>query len=169
MSEPVLHIEEDGSPIGLVSRAEADNNGLLHQIAVVYVIDAAGAILVQERSDGRFDHSAAGHVDGEESPLIAAERELAEELGITGASLEYIGQSESEEFGSPSGSHVRHRYQVFCCEAEPVRLQPGEVESVSFWDVSDVRQAMTARPEDFAGGFVATLPLIVAHMERRRS
>jgi len=72
--------------LGEVSVPEAHQKGLLHRISVVYLTNNKNQILIQKRSDGRLDHSAAGHVDVGESYLAAAERELEEELGVRGLS-----------------------------------------------------------------------------------
>lgn len=83
----VIVVDENDQVVGTMDKAEAHRTGVLHRIAVVYVENPAGQILVQVRSNGRLDHSAAGHVDVGESYLEAAQRELHEELGVSGVEL----------------------------------------------------------------------------------
>jgi isopentenyldiphosphate isomerase len=78
--DEVIWVDEQDNILGSVTLDKAHLDGLLHRIAVVYLTNDLGQILIQERDDGRLDHSAAGHVDIGESYLEAAKRELAEEL-----------------------------------------------------------------------------------------
>lgn len=93
MTELVEWIDKNDKVLGVVPLKKAHGEFLLHKIAVVYVVNSDGQILVQERLSGRLDHSAAGHVDPGESYEQAAKRELCEELGICGVELLEIGES----------------------------------------------------------------------------
>jgi len=67
MNNNIVVVNEKDEVIGVMSRAEAHKNGIPHRIAVIYVENQKGEILVQVRMTGRLDHSSAGHVDpGEE-------------------------------------------------------------------------------------------------------
>lgn len=57
-------------------------------IIVLYNTDT----LLMRKSYGKCDWvSPGGHIDGDETPLMAAKRELYEETGIKGSPLKYIG------------------------------------------------------------------------------
>ena len=96
MSDVVLVNEKD-EVIGTLSRAEAHKRGAPHRIAVVYVENSRGEVLVQVRMNGRLDHSSAGHVDPGEEYVDTAKRELREELGIDSVELRRVGHGVSEE------------------------------------------------------------------------
>ncbi len=74
---------------------EAWAKGLYHQIVRIILMDDADNIILQKRSSSmevypdKWTDSASGHVDYNESPDVAAHRELKEELGVV-ADLEYV-------------------------------------------------------------------------------
>ena|SRR3989344_799012 len=130
MNEVVVVNEKD-EVIGTMPKEEAHKDGTLHRIAVTYVENGKGEILVQNRADGYVDHSSAGHVDPGESYLEAAKRELSEELGVSGVELKYVGHSRTLEEKYP-GAVVSHIFDIFSCVADPGKLQEDEVKSV-YW------------------------------------
>lgn len=84
--------DASGKWIGQYPRSECHGNpALIHQSVHVVVFDRSGKrILLQKRSlskdiqPGKWDTAVGGHVAAGESVEAAAQRELAEELGITG-------------------------------------------------------------------------------------
>lgn len=91
-AEEVLDVvDADDVVVGAATRGEIHRHGHRHRAVHVLVYDASGKIYVQRRSwtkdcsPGLWDTSAAGHVDRGESYADAAQRELAEELGVVSA------------------------------------------------------------------------------------
>lgn len=89
MDEIVEILTEDGQKTGeMIKKVEAHNNGICHGISVIALINNEGKLLIQKRAKnkktepGKWDLSAAGHIDGGESPKKAALREANEEIGI---------------------------------------------------------------------------------------
>jgi isopentenyldiphosphate isomerase len=75
-------------PIGRERREVVHSRELFHRAIHVFVLDAAGRMLVQKRSmlkdsaAGLWCSSCSGHLDAGEDYLGAAVRELEEELGL---------------------------------------------------------------------------------------
>jgi isopentenyl-diphosphate delta-isomerase len=162
MSEDLVEwIDAGGTTIGLVSRARAHDEGLLHKVSVVYLTRPNGDILVQQRMSGRFDHSAAGHVDPGETYEEAAARELFEELGVKDVALKEVGLVARHEKLPEKGANVWHQYKVFECEAEPLHLDPRAVKAVEWRSPLEIREEMADDQGDarYTGGFKATLEL----------
>lgn len=162
-ADPVIAVDENDKEIGLISRAQAHKEGILHRISVVYLLAAKGNILVQERADGRYDHSSAGHVDPGETYLDAANRELFEELGVSLVPLEKIAKGASSESDIEKGTNIRHVFEIFAAYAEPKTLLETEVKNV-FWDsprriLEEMKDANNNSL--YAGGFRASLPLFM--------
>jgi isopentenyldiphosphate isomerase len=84
-------LDESGAPTGRTApRSVVHRDGLLHRAVHVWLVDAVeGEVLLQQRAavkdswPGRWDISSAGHLSAGETSLPTAQRELAEELGIT--------------------------------------------------------------------------------------
>lgn len=153
----VIWIDESDQALGEVSLAKAHQEGLLHRISVVYLTNDINQVLIQKRTDGRLDHSAAGHVDVGESYLEAAKRELEEELGISSVDLKEIGDCSSNE----NGKKIRHRFKVFQCKTNYGQLDPNEVKEVFWANPMEIWDDMKNDSGDkkYCGGFKATLAL----------
>jgi isopentenyldiphosphate isomerase len=93
---PVVIVDEEDRVIGAAPLKEVWKKGWMHRIVRIMVEDTDGRVLLQKRSKHMelfpecWDHSAAGHVDEGDSYEQAAERELQEELGISGFDLKEI-------------------------------------------------------------------------------
>ena len=161
MDELLDLVNEKDEVIGTMPKSEAHKNGTLHRIAVIYVENTNGEILVQNRVDGYLDHSSAGHVDPGESYEEAAKRELGEELGIKDVELKYIGHGRTLREKYP-GSVVSHAFDIFSCMAEPGDLQVDEVKSVHWADPLKILGEMQKDKSRFCGGFIESLKIYLS-------
>jgi isopentenyldiphosphate isomerase len=161
-NDDVVVVNEHDQIVGTMPRPDAHRNGTAHRIAVTYVENHVGEIIVQVRSNGSLDHSSAGHVAPGESYAEAAARELAEELGIWGVELAKIGHTVSHEPPSPAATLTAHVFDVFLCRAERWNhLEHGEVGN-AFWGNPTRILADMLNPGSltrYAGGFRASLPI----------
>ncbi|HET9111023.1 MAG TPA: NUDIX domain-containing protein [Ktedonobacterales bacterium] len=85
-------VDEQDRVIGRVRRGDAHHNrALIHRSVQVMVFDSAGRALLQRRSarkdlfPGYYCASASGHVISGDDYTTTAQRELAEELGVSAA------------------------------------------------------------------------------------
>jgi isopentenyl-diphosphate Delta-isomerase len=134
---------EAGTATGLVkSRAAIHADGDWHVAAFLWVFDERGRIVLQERSPdkdvwpGRWDASAAGHVQAGEPIEDAARRELAEELGLEVSLAELLRDApHREERRHANGMIDREHHAVFFVRADrPLdTYRPGpEVTAIAF-------------------------------------
>lgn len=81
-------VDENDNIIGVKTRGEIHAEGLMHRAVHILVFNNAGELFLQKRSlskdeqPGKWDSSAAGHLDSGEDYHDCARREIAEELGI---------------------------------------------------------------------------------------
>jgi len=81
-------VDENDNVIAVKTRGEIHAECLMHRAVHILVFNSAGELFLQKRSlskdeqPGKWDSSAAGHVDSGESYEDCARREIAEELGI---------------------------------------------------------------------------------------
>lgn len=91
--EIVALVDHSGAVVGHAERSVVRRDNLLHAATAVLVRDGEGRIYVHRRSPdkdwapGAHDAAAGGVVGHGEDPTACAQRELTEELGITGAEL----------------------------------------------------------------------------------
>jgi len=89
MSEEIFDVVNDRNEvIGQETRSVVHARGLKHRAVHVLVFRKNGDLFIQKRSmakdadPGRWDTSAAGHLDAGEGYMEAARREVKEELGV---------------------------------------------------------------------------------------
>lgn len=89
VSEELLDVvDENDVVIAVKKRGEIHAEGLMHRAVHILLFNSKGELFLQKRSmskdeqPGKWDSSAAGHVDSGEEYLDCARREIAEELGI---------------------------------------------------------------------------------------
>jgi 8-oxo-dGTP pyrophosphatase MutT (NUDIX family) len=103
VSEIVALVDRSGAVVGSESRTVVRRDNLLHAATAVLVRDPAGRIYVHRRSPDKdwapsaHDAAAGGVMAYGEKPADSAARELAEELGVTGAALRPLGLSVYED------------------------------------------------------------------------
>lgn len=157
----VIWVDDNDNVLGEITRQKAHQEGLLHRVAVIYLLNDKGEILVNERAkDGHLDHSSAGHVDVGESYLEAAKRELEEELGVSGIVLQDLGASQAQDKGKTFNS--KHMFRVYVCKTAPVKLKEDEVKSVFWAEPKQVLEDMRINPKKYTEGFKSTLKLFLS-------
>jgi isopentenyldiphosphate isomerase len=81
-------VDENDVLIAVKRRGDIHAAGLMHRAVHILLFNSSGELFLQKRSmskdeqPGKWDSSAAGHVDSGEDYLECASREIAEELGI---------------------------------------------------------------------------------------
>lgn len=145
----ILIVNKEDVPIGEAEKSEAREKGLYHRVVRILVFNSKGDLLLQKRSEnakdqaGFLDQSAGGHVDeGEIDPLVAAKRELAEEIGIENVELKYVGKYFMENIGN--GNIVRRFNYVYTCEYDgEFELQEKEVDEISWFSISELEDLLS--------------------------
>ncbi len=161
-------VDERDRVIGAESRGVVHATGLRHRAIHIFVFNGRGELFLQKRSPwkdkhpGKWDSSAAGHLDSGEDYVSAARRELTEELGID------PDRTPLHEFGALAASEATGWEFVRIFQARhggPFRWPAAEIEWGDFFPVEAVQAWIAAHPEDFAPGFLecwrvwrATLP-----------
>jgi aminoglycoside phosphotransferase (APT) family kinase protein len=126
--EQVALVDESGVVVGQAPRSQVRAQNLRHRATGVLVRDSYGLVYVHRRTDtkdvfpGAYDCVAGGVVLAGEEPQAAAERELAEELGVSGVPLRpLLTAAYADEYT---------RYVAYVYEATwdgPIAHQPAEV------------------------------------------
>jgi isopentenyldiphosphate isomerase len=158
--ELVEHVDIDGRVIEVVTRRRMRAENLRHRSVAIVVCATDGRLLVHRRADdkdvypGYWDVAAGGVVAAGEDSDVAAVRELAEELGIAGADLEFVAECRFED------DHAREICRVYRTVHDgPFRFDDGEVSEARLVDADELAALIAV--ESFLPGSVAMLlPLI---------
>ena len=162
MSELVDEVTRQDIPTSQTTTIrEADDQGILHRVAAVFVFDKNGDLLLQvhEKSNGQLDHTVGGHVSAGETYEQAARREMSEEIGLV-APLKTVklGVFSNEQFpGAPD--KILHMFGIFEANVKAGwRFKPTtETKKLIPMPIEDVVRKMNQSPKNFTRGFVNTL------------
>lgn len=154
-------VDADDQVTGTATRADVHANGLLHRAVHVFVHNKRGDILLQRRSllkdahPGVWDSSVSGHLDSGEDYEPAAIRELEEEMGISGATVEEVGRI--KPCAETGWEHVR-LYRTR--HDGSVKFPCAEIDAAMWFPVAEVEAWIANRPADFASGFLECWKLL---------
>jgi isopentenyldiphosphate isomerase len=158
-------VDVEGRVLRLARREECHSDpSLLHRVVHVLVFDRAGRLYLQLRSrhkdiqPGKWDTSVGGHLRPGETELKAAQREMAEELGIQGAPLDCLYQYIMR---SPVETEWVTTYRTVW-EGE-IRPDPREIEDGRFWEAGEIQASLgrglfTPNFEDEYGRWLKVAP-----------
>ena len=149
-------VDSNDLMIEKVTRSEVHRRKLLHRAVHIFVINRKGEIYLQKRSAlkdmhaGKWDSSAAGHLESGEDYAHAAVRELKEELMIrVRKPLVRLGKLKAS---APTDWEF---VELYLCEfSGKIRTHGNEIECGGFFDLGEVADWVEDRPQDFATGFV---------------
>lgn len=159
----ILTVDENDQPLGVVSKQEVWQKGLLHRIVRVMAEDAEGRILLQKRSPhvdifpNAWDHSAAGHVDQNETYEQAAKRETAEEIGLKNVKLEEVAYWRTYDvIGGKILNRFNKLYRIRVTNPELV-LEAEEVTEVKWFTLEEIKQLIKDHPDLVTDGLVQVM------------
>lgn len=146
MKEVIDVIDAHGNAIDKKGRDAVHKEGLLHRGVQVLVFNPRGELFVQQRAMGKdtypgfWEGSLSGHVHSGESLVMAAERELHEELGVfvTPKHLMEVAQyglNEDEE-------RMLVTLYVLRDYKGKINTQSEEVKQGEFWPLEKVEEEM---------------------------
>lgn len=153
-------LDENGIKTGeILPRDEIHKQGLWHRIIVVAIVNEKNQILIQQRSNtkdknpGMWDISVTGHLSAGQDSLMAATREISEEVSVSlGYSVEvrdfrFMFSYRKEE--QVNDHHYdRQFYDFFILRqsgltTENIKFQTSEVQAVRFvtiHELNDMRE-----------------------------
>ena len=156
----ILFVDQHDVVIGSGTKQEVWQKGIWHRIVRLFIFNSKGELLITRRAPGlaslpgRWDQSAAGHVDVGEEYREAAERELVEEVGISGVTLAEVGKTQHEDKDEPDKIKKRFSTLYVGKYDGDVVLNPDEVSEVYWIPPKELSEWMDRSPNDFTEGFV---------------
>lgn len=153
-------VDSTGTPVGAATVSEAHAApGQLHRAFSVFVRDSRGRVLLQQRAAVktrfplRWANTCCGHPAPGESISAAANRRLAEELGLTGLSLAEVGVY-AYYAEDPATGRVEYEYDHVLLGDLPAgaapRPDPDEVADLRWVSVPDLLDEISAGARAYA-------------------
>lgn len=146
-------VDSENRVIGQATRGEVHAKGLLHRSVHIWVFNSRGELFLQKRAmtkdenPGYWDSSASGHLNAGEDYRTSAQRELMEELGISGELQFFM------KFPASRETHWEHVETYLCRTDQKITLNLLEISEGRFWPISDLKKAVHSRPGQFTSTF----------------
>ena len=156
MNEDIFDVvNEHDQVIDQRPRSVVHAQELRHRAVHVLVFNSKGQLFLQLRSKtkdndpGLWDNSCSGHVDAGESYVVAAERELMEEIGLL------VEKPLEELFKLTASPETGMEFvTIFMTEAEgPFELCPEEIDEGRWASTTEIRLALQTEPENYTPTF----------------
>ena len=157
--ELLILVDPDDQETGNLSKAEChDGDGILHRAFSVFLFNAQGELLLQQRSAGKrlwamfWTNTCCSHPRQGESMELATERRLQQELD-TSSALEFIYKFEYQaRFGELGSEYELCSVYLGRLEREAT-ANDMEIAAMRFVSADELRQELDAEPEHFTPWF----------------
>lgn len=156
--EEVVLVDKNGSPIGAMEKLEAHKKGLLHLAFSVFIFNAKGQLLLQQRaltkyhSAGLWTNTCCSHPRPGENILKAAKRRLVEEMGITSELTLNGFFTYCTHFENGLTEHEYDYVYTGVSDAKPI-LNKEEVGNYKWQSMESIRQEIKDSPKKFTSWF----------------
>lgn len=154
MAEEQFDVVDEADRVQFAApRSEVHARKWLHRAVHIFVFNAQRDLLVHLRSatkdeyPSRLNTSASGHLHAGEDYDLSAERELQEELGLTGP-LERL-----QKFAASPETSYEHTVLYRLVTDVPPRFDPEEIESGAFYSLPVLSDWIDRDPEAFTPCF----------------
>jgi isopentenyl-diphosphate Delta-isomerase len=156
--EQLILVDERNRATGFAGKTAVHRAGLLHRAFSIFVVDARGHIVVQQRSPDKYHsgglwaNSCCGHPRCGERTIAAARRRLGEELGVTSAlSFGFFARYQAELGNSMHENEFVYVY-FGRLESEP-RPDPAEIANIARLSFDDIGRRIRRDPHSFTFWF----------------
>jgi isopentenyl-diphosphate delta-isomerase len=162
VTEYVILVQPDDVEIGTREKLEAHRRGELHRAFTVFLFNAAGETLIQRRSEtkyhtpGLWTNACDGHPRPGETTVVAAERRLREELGISCPLREAFSFTYEAHLDHDLIEHEFDHVLLGQFEGEPVP-NPEEYSDWLWIDRETLEKRIQAQPEGYAPWFTIAI------------
>jgi isopentenyl-diphosphate delta-isomerase len=154
-NEPLILVDESNRAVGTGGKMDVHRAGLLHRAFSIFVVDARGRILLQQRnarkyhSGGLWANSCCGHPRPGDRTASAARRRLREELGISPPlTFGFFARYATDlDHGMRENEFV---YVYFGLLESPPQPDPAEVSQLEWVSISALAQRIKREPNTFA-------------------
>lgn len=167
--EEVVLVNEHDEVIGTMDKMLAHRSGRLHRAFSIFLFDARGRVLLQQRADGKYhspgvwSNACCSHPRPGESVLSAAERRLAEELGITARLEQRFAFIYHARFANGLQEHEFDHVLLGLFNGK-FHPEPLEVKAVRWLSPEELKAGISATPEAYTPWLRICWPQVLEHM-----
>ena len=167
MVDEVILVNERDEATGTMEKMEAHRKALLHRAFSVFIFNAKGEMLLQQRSRNKY-HSASlwtnaccSHPRPDESVLLAAQRRLKEELGFTTPLRKIFDFVYKASFDNGLTEFEFDHVLIGVYDGLPEPDQ-NEVSDFCFKTVDEIEASLKTHPSKYTNWFHIAFPRVAA-------
>jgi isopentenyl-diphosphate delta-isomerase len=157
-SEYVILVDKDDNEVGTMEKLEAHKTGVLHRAVSVFLFNAAGEMLLQQRAAEKYHspllwtNTCCSHPRPGETHASAAGRRLLEEMGLV-CELHYAFDFYYEaDMDNGLIEHELDHIYVGYTRIQPL-INKKEANDWRYESISNIRAEIAAHPERFTTWF----------------
>jgi len=154
MNDDVILVNEQDQVLGTMPKLQAHEEGKLHRAFSIFIFNASGALLLQQRafgkyhSGGKWTNTCCSHPRPGEDTAEAAKRRLEEEMGMD-CEMQYVF---SFQYQAEVGSGlIEHEYDhvYFGLSEQIPNLNTEEVYAYKYIGMQDLKTDLQQNPDDY--------------------
>ena len=159
-------VDQNGRPLGTMDKLAAHQSGTLHRAFSVFVFNAKGQLLLQQRafdkyhSGGLWTNTCCSHPYLGELVVDAAHRRLREEMGMDCELTELFQFTYRHEFENGLTEHEFDHVFIGISDQEP-QPNPAEVAAVKYMDTDELMLELAGQPDRYTAWFKLCLDRVV--------
>ncbi len=154
----VILVDSDDNQIGVSEKMEAHRNALLHRAVSVFICNTKGEWLLQRRaltkyhSNGLWTNTCCSHPNPNESSIDAANRRLAEEMGMRCELNELFSFTYKEVLDNELTEYEFDHVFIGITDEKPT-INLDEVMEFKYISFSDLQKDIELNPSDYTVWF----------------
>lgn len=164
-------LDHEGKPLTM-GKMEVHRRGFLHRAVSVFIFSDKNELLLQRRADKKYhspnkwSNTCCTHPLPEETPFLAAQRRLTEEMGLTTTLIEVFVFSYKADVG---GGLIENEFDHVFFGVSNQDPNPDPIE-VSDWDwiiMESLEKQLINNPKDFTPWLHPCFSKFVSYMYRK--
>jgi isopentenyl-diphosphate Delta-isomerase len=163
MIDEVILVDEQDNELGSMEKMEAHRKALLHRAFSVFLFNAKGEMLLQQRAAGKYhspllwSNTCCSHPRPSEAVEDAATRRLQEELGFTASLTKAFSFVYKTQFDN---GLTEHEYDHVFTGVYEGHIEPNkyEVAMVTYKSMDEIASNMESHPEKYTSWFKIAFP-----------
>lgn len=169
--EKVILVDENDQQIGLMSKLEAHQKGLLHRAFSVFILNDKGELMLQQRalnkyhSPGLWTNTCCSHQREGESTIVAGRRRLEEEMGFDVPLEKSVSFIYKAPFDNGLTEHEYDHVLLGSYNKAPL-INEEEVASWKWMAIEEINNDIHNNPETYTAWFKIIFDKFYAYLKQ---
>lgn len=172
MTEKVILVDVNDKEIGEMPKMEAHLKGALHRAFSIFIFNANGDLLLQQRalgkyhSGGKWTNTCCSHPRPGEDTLSAAHRRLKEEMGMM-CDINHVFSFQYQAEVTDEGLIENEYDHVFFGISDQVpMINLEEVAAIRYMDLDELANALKTSPDQYTAWLKICFDRVKEHYSR---